>query len=53
MVLAKDEASRDQTYEETIAKIKQMGLDEINAKINEQFHKQEQSLGVTVKGINS
>ncbi|THF75236.1 extracellular solute-binding protein [Cohnella fermenti] len=53
MVLAKDEASRDQTYEETIAKIKQMGLDEINAKINEQFHKQEQSLGVTVIGINS
>ncbi|QGG57356.1 extracellular solute-binding protein [Paenibacillus sp. B01] len=53
MVLAKDEASRDQIYNDTIAKAKQMGLDEINAKINEQFHKQEQSLGVTVKGINS
>lgn len=53
MILSKDESSRDQIYEETIAKVKQMGLDEINAKINEQFHKQEESFGVTVKGVNS
>lgn len=53
MILSKDAASRDKTYEETVAKLKQMGLDEIDAKINDQFQKQQQSSGTTLKGINS
>ena len=36
-----------------INKIKDLGQPELDAKKNEQFHKQEQELGITVKGINS
>ncbi|CAM4012165.1 hypothetical protein COLU111180_19430 [Cohnella lubricantis] len=53
VILAKDEAQRDQYYNDMISKVKQMGLDEINEKINDQFHKQEQTFGTTLKGINS
>jgi putative aldouronate transport system substrate-binding protein len=53
IILAKDATAENQYYNEMIAKVKQMGLDDINAKINEQFHKQEQTFGVTIKGINS
>jgi putative aldouronate transport system substrate-binding protein len=53
IILAKDAAAKDQIYNEMIAKVKQMGLDDIVSKINEQFHKQEQTFGVTVKGMNS
>ncbi|GMK40929.1 ABC transporter substrate-binding protein [Paenibacillus sp. CCS19] len=53
IVLAKDAELKDKYYNEMIDKVKQMGQTEIDAKINEQFHKQEQAFGVTVKGINS
>lgn len=53
IVLSKDSASENQAYNDMIAKLKQLGQSDIDAKINEQFHKQETDLGVTVKGINS
>ncbi|MHA7965455.1 extracellular solute-binding protein [Paenibacillus sp. CAU 1782] len=53
MVLAKDEAAFNQLYDDMIAQVKKMGIDDINAKINEQFHKQEEVYGITLKGINS
>jgi putative aldouronate transport system substrate-binding protein len=53
IILAKDAATMNQYYNEMIAKLKQMGLDDIDAKVNEQFHKQEKTFGVTIKGINS
>ncbi|WP_127495298.1 extracellular solute-binding protein [Paenibacillus glycanilyticus] len=53
IILAKDETSRDKLYDDMIAQVKKMGLDDINAKINEQFHKQQESYGTTIKGINS
>ena len=53
IILAKDDASENKLYDDMIAQVKKMGLNDINAKINEQFHKQEQTYGVTIKGINS
>ncbi len=53
LVLSKDDASFNKAYDEMIAQAKKMGLDEINAKINEQFHKQEETYGTVLKGINS
>ncbi|MBD2871042.1 extracellular solute-binding protein [Paenibacillus arenilitoris] len=53
IILAKSEEQKEKYYNEMIAKVKQMGQSEIDAKINEQFHKQEQAFGVKVVGINS
>lgn len=53
IILAKDEASFNKAYDEMISKLKQMGQTEIDAKFNEQFHKNEQEMGVTLKGVNS
>lgn len=53
IVLAKDAAAENQYYNDMISKLKQLGQNDIDAKINEQFHKQEKELGVTVKGVNS
>jgi putative aldouronate transport system substrate-binding protein len=52
IILSKNEAEFNKNYEEMIKKIKDLGQDEIDAKKNEQFHKQEKELGITVKGIN-
>ena len=43
----------NQFYNDMISKLKQLGLSEIDAKINEQFHKQEKDFGITVVGVNS
>lgn len=53
IILSKDEAAFNKNYDAMISKIKELGQPEIDAKKNEQFHKQEQELGITVKGINS
>ena len=45
IILAKDEASFNKFYDEMISKLKQLGLTEIDAKFNEQFHKQEKEYG--------
>ena len=45
IILAKDKATFNKFYDEMISKIKQLGQTEIDAKINEQFHKQEQEHG--------
>lgn len=53
IILAKDEAASNKLYDEMISKIKDLGQTEIDAKMNEQFHKQQKEYGVTVVGINS
>ncbi|MGO4106557.1 extracellular solute-binding protein [Paenibacillus sp. YAF4_2] len=53
IILAKDDTSKEKLYEDMVSQVKKMGLDDINAKINEQFHKQQESYGTTIKGINS
>lgn len=53
MIMADDEATFEQLYEEMIRKVKEMGLDEIDAKINEQFQKQQELFGVKITGVNS
>lgn len=53
VILSKDEAAFNKNYDEMISKIKELGQLELDAKKNEQFHKQEQEMGITVKGINS
>jgi putative aldouronate transport system substrate-binding protein len=53
IILSKNEAEFNKNYDEMISKIKDLGQPEIDAKIDVQFHKQEQEMGITVKGINS
>lgn len=53
IILSKDEAEFNKNYDEMISKIKKLGQLEIDAKKDAQFHKQEQEMGITVKGINS
>jgi putative aldouronate transport system substrate-binding protein len=53
IVFAKDAATENKLYNEMISKLKQMGIDEIGTKMNEQLQKQAKDLGVTVKGVNS
>ncbi|MBW5445172.1 extracellular solute-binding protein [Cohnella sp. CFH 77786] len=52
IILSKDEAAFNKNYDEMISKIKELGQLELDAKKNEQFHKQEQEMGITVKAIN-
>jgi putative aldouronate transport system substrate-binding protein len=52
IILSKNEAEFNKNYDEMISKIKDLGQPEIDAKIDVQFHKQEQEMGITVKGIN-
>lgn len=53
IILSKDEAAFNKNYDEMISKIKKLGQLELDAKKNEQIQKQQQELGITVKGINS
>ena len=53
IILAKDANAMNQFYNDMISKLKQLGLSDIDAKKNEQFHKQEKERGETIKGINS
>jgi putative aldouronate transport system substrate-binding protein len=53
IILAKDTDTMNKLYNDMINKLKQLGQSDIDAKINEQFHKQEATFGVTVKGVNS
>ena len=53
MVLAKDEAAFNKLYDEFIAKMKQLKVDELDAALNAELQKKSKEMGVTVKGINS
>jgi len=53
MIMAEDEATFNQLYDDMIKRIKEIGQDEIDTKINEQFHKQQELFGVKLVGINS
>lgn len=53
MVLAKDEAEFNKLYDEFVAKMKQLKVDELDAALNVELQKKSQEMGVTVKGINS
>ncbi|MBB3113117.1 putative aldouronate transport system substrate-binding protein [Paenibacillus phyllosphaerae] len=53
IVMAKDQNAFNALYEELISKIKQLGMEAIDAKINEQVQKQAKDLGVTLTGVNS
>lgn len=53
MVLAKDEAAFNKLYDEFVAKMKQLKVDELNAALDAELQKKSQEMGVTVKGINS
>lgn len=52
VILSKDEAEFNKNYEELISEIKKLGQLELDAKKNEQFHKNQQEMGITVKAIN-
>lgn len=53
MVLAKDEAAFNKLYDEFVAKMKQLKVDELDAALDAELQKKSQEMGVTVKGINS
>jgi putative aldouronate transport system substrate-binding protein len=53
VILSKNDDAFNQSYNDMINQLKQLGLTEIDAKINEQFHKQEQAMGESIKGVNS
>lgn len=53
MVLAKDEAAFNKLYDEFIATMKKLKIDELDAALDAELQKKSQEMGVTVKGINS
>ncbi|MDQ0116804.1 extracellular solute-binding protein [Paenibacillus harenae] len=53
MVLAKDEAEFNKLYDEFIATMKKLKIDELNAELDAELQKKSQEMGVMVKGINS
>ncbi|XEC94403.1 extracellular solute-binding protein [Paenibacillus tarimensis] len=53
MVLAKDEATFNALYDEYIAKLKDLKIDELDAALDAELQKKSQEMGVTVKGVNS
>lgn len=53
MVLAKDEAAFNKLYDEFIAKMKDLKVDELDAAKDVELQKKSQEMGVTVKGVNS
>ncbi|GGJ11912.1 hypothetical protein GCM10010885_21570 [Alicyclobacillus cellulosilyticus] len=52
MIFAPDAKTENQIYQQTIAQLHKMGLDQLQAVYNQQFHKQEQAFGEHLKGIN-
>jgi putative aldouronate transport system substrate-binding protein len=53
MVMAKDEASFNKLYDDYIAQLKKLKIDELDAARDVELQKKSQEIGVTVKGINS
>ncbi|KRE46138.1 hypothetical protein [Paenibacillus sp. Soil522] len=53
MVLAKDEAAFNKLYDEFVAMLKKLKVDELDAALDAELQKKSQEMGVTVKGINS
>lgn len=53
MVLAKDQATFNQLYDEFIAKLKELKVDELDAGKDAELQKKSKEMGVTVKGVNS
>lgn len=53
MIFAKDTATENSIYQQTISQLHKMGLDQIDFLQNSQFLKQEKSLGQSLKGVNS
>ncbi|MDF2648294.1 MAG: hypothetical protein K0Q73_4099 [Paenibacillus sp.] len=53
MVLAKDEAAFNALYDEFVAKMKQLKVDELDAALDAELQKKSKEMGVTVKGVNS
>ena len=53
MVLAKDEATFNKLYDEFIAKLKELKIDELDAAKDAELQKKSKEMGVTVKGVNS
>ena len=53
MVLAKDEAAFNKLYDEFTAKMKDLGVVELDAALDAELQKKSKEMGVTVKGINS
>lgn len=53
MVLAKDEAAFNKLYDEYIAKLKELKIDELDAAIDVELQKNMKEKGITVKGVNS
>lgn len=53
IILAKNKEAMETYYNEMIRKLKDLGLDEIDATKNEQIQKQFKEFGVTLAGVNS
>lgn len=53
MVLAKDEATFNKLYDEFVAQMKQLKVDELDAAQDAELQKKSKEMGVTVKGANS
>lgn len=52
IILADDDGTMNKLYDEMIAKLKELGIEKLDAKINEQIQKQYKEYGVSLKGIN-
>lgn len=52
MVLAKDEAAFNKLYDEFVAKMKQLKVDELDAALDAELQKKSKEMGITVKGVN-
>lgn len=52
MIYASSKSQENQIYQQTISQLHKMGLDDIDAAINAQFHKQEKQFHEHIKGIN-
>lgn len=53
MVLAKDEAAFNKLYDEFVAKLKELKIDELNKAIDVELQKNLKEKGITVTGVNS
>lgn len=53
MLLAKDEAQFNKLYDEYVAQLKKLKVDELDAARDVELQKRSQEIGVTVKGVNS
>ncbi|MFC5467956.1 extracellular solute-binding protein [Cohnella suwonensis] len=53
MLLAKDEAAFNKLYDEYVAQLKTLKVDELDAARDAELQKKSQEMGVTVKGVNS